>query len=50
MSALAYAGIVAFLRRAPENYRLVLDATSVFWHFMGILWVYLLALMYFGGA
>lgn len=50
MSALTYAGIVAALRRAPENYRLVLDATSVFWHFMGILWVYLLALMYFGGA
>jgi cytochrome c oxidase subunit 3 len=50
MSALAYAGTVAVFRRAPENYRLVLDATSVFWHFMGILWVYLLALMYFGGA
>ena len=50
MSALTYAGIVSALRRAPENYRLVIDATSVFWHFMGILWVYLLALMYFGGA
>ncbi len=50
MSALGYAGTVAAFRRAPENYRLVIDATSVFWHFMGVLWVYLLALMYFGGA
>jgi cytochrome c oxidase subunit 3 len=50
MSALTYAGIVAAIRRAPENYRLVIDATSVFWHFMGILWVYLFALLYFSAT
>lgn len=50
MTALSWAGIVAALRRAPENYRLILDGTSIFWHFMGVLWVYLFALMYFGGA
>jgi cytochrome c oxidase subunit 3 len=50
MTALAYAGAIAAFRRAPENYRLVIDATSVFWHFMGVLWIYLFALMYFGGA
>jgi cytochrome c oxidase subunit 3 len=47
MTVLSYAGAIAAFRRAPENYRLVLDATSVFWHFMGILWVYLFALLYF---
>ncbi len=46
MAALISAGFIAMLRRAPENYRLVLDATAVFWHFMGLLWGYLLALMY----
>lgn len=50
MTALGYAGVVSMLRRAPENYRLVIDATSIFWHFMGVLWIYLFALMYFGGA
>lgn len=50
MTALTYAGTISALRRAPENYRLVIDATSVFWHFMGVLWIYLFALMYFGGA
>jgi cytochrome c oxidase subunit III len=50
MTALAYAGIVSALRRAPENYRLIIDGTSIFWHFMGVLWVYLFALMYWGGA
>ncbi len=50
MSALTYAGVVSAIRRAPENYRLVLDGTSIFWHFMGVLWIYLFALLYFGGA
>ncbi len=47
MTALSYAGVLSVLRRAPENYRLVIDATSVFWHFMGVLWIYLFALLYF---
>lgn len=50
ITALSWAGIVSFVRRAPENYRLIIDGTSIFWHFMGVLWVYLFALMYFSGV
>lgn len=50
MIALLAAGLIAEARRSPENYRLVLDATSTFWHSMGVLWLYLLGLIYWGAA
>jgi cytochrome c oxidase subunit III len=46
--ALFYAGITSWLRRPPETRRIVIDVTGWYWHFMGILWIYVFGLLYFG--
>jgi cytochrome c oxidase subunit 3 len=45
--ALFYAGLTYWLARPPETRRIVIDVTAWYWHFMGILWVYVFALLYF---
>ena len=45
--ALLYAGLTYWLVRPPETRRIVIDVTAWYWHFMGILWVYVFALLYF---
>ncbi len=45
--ALLYAGLTSWLRRPPETRRIVLDVTAWYWHFMGLLWIYVFALLYF---
>ena len=45
--ALFYAGLTQWLRRSPETRRIVVDVTGWYWHFMGALWVYIFALLYF---
>ena len=45
--ALLYAGLTYWLARPPETRRIVIDVTAWYWHFMGILWVYVFALLYF---
>jgi cytochrome c oxidase subunit III len=45
--ALLYAGMTAWLLRPPETRRIVIDVTAWYWHFMGILWVYVFGLLYF---
>ena len=45
--ALLYAGITSWLRKPPETRRMVIDVASWYWHFMGLLWVYIFALLYF---
>jgi cytochrome c oxidase subunit 3 len=45
--ALLYAGITNWLHRPPETRRIVIDVTAWYWHFMGLLWIYIFALMYF---
>jgi len=45
--ALIYAGITAWLHRRPETRRMVIDVTAWYWHFMGALWIYIFALLYF---
>jgi cytochrome c oxidase subunit III len=44
---LFYAGITAWLHRPPETRRIVIDVTAWYWHFMGALWIYIFALLYF---
>jgi cytochrome c oxidase subunit 3 len=44
---LLYAGLTVWLHRPPETRRLVTDVTSVYWHFMGVLWIYIFCLLYF---
>lgn len=45
--ALLFAGVTSWLRRPPETRRIVIDVTAWYWHFMGALWVYIFALLYF---
>ena len=45
--ALLYAGVTAWLHRPPETRRIVIDVTAWYWHFMGVLWIYIFALLYF---
>ena len=45
--ALLVAGTAALLRRSAESRAVWLDVTGWYWHFMAVLWVYLLALLEF---
>ena len=45
--ALLFAGVTTWLHRPPETRRIVVDVTAWYWHFMGVLWVYVFALLYF---
>ena len=45
--ALLYAGMTTWLHRPPETRRIVIDVTAWYWHFMGLLWIYIFALLYF---
>jgi cytochrome c oxidase subunit 3 len=46
--ALLYAGAIFVLRRAVEKRRIVVEVAAWYWHFMGVLWVYIFALLEFG--
>jgi cytochrome c oxidase subunit 3 len=45
--ALLYAGMTAWRLRPPETRRIVIDVTAWYWHFMGVLWIYVFGLLYF---
>jgi cytochrome c oxidase subunit 3 len=45
---LLYAGAIFVLRRAVEQRRIVVEVASWYWHFMGVLWIYIFALLEFG--
>ena len=45
--ALLYAGLTHWLRKPPETRRIIVDVTAWYWHFMGLLWVYIFGLLYF---
>ncbi len=45
--ALLYAGATSWLHRPPESRRIVIDVTALYWHFMGVLWLYIFGLLYF---
>lgn len=47
MIALLYAGVTGLLHRPPESRRIAIDVTSWYWHFMGVLWLYIFGLLYF---
>jgi len=44
---LLYAGFNPRQRRSFESRRITVDVTAWYWHFMGLLWLYLLALIWF---
>ena len=45
--ALLYAGLTFWLHRPPETRRIDVDVTAWYWHFMGLLWIYVFGLLYF---
>jgi cytochrome c oxidase subunit III len=45
---LLYAGVIFLLHRAIEQRRIVVEIAAWYWHFMGVLWVYIFALLQFG--
>lgn len=45
--ALLYAGVTNWFHQPPERRRIVIDVTAWYWHFMGILWLYIFGLLYF---
>ncbi len=45
--ALCYAALTPLLRRSLDSRRLTVDAASWYWHFMGLLWVYIFGLLHF---
>jgi cytochrome c oxidase subunit 3 len=45
--ALLIAGSTVILRRPLESRRIVVDVTAWYWHFMALLWIYILALLEF---
>ncbi len=44
---LFYAGLTVWWHRRAESRRIVIDVTSWYWHFMGMLWIYIFGLLYF---
>ena len=45
--ALLTAGVASLLRRPADSQLVVLDVTGWYWHFMALLWVYILCLLEF---
>ena len=45
--ALLVAGAASLLHRSLESRRIVVDVTAWYWHFMALLWIYILALLEF---
>ncbi len=43
--ALLTAGLLVLLRRPLESRRIIVDVTAWYWHFMALLWIYILALL-----
>ena len=45
--ALLIVGIAAFLRRPLDSQSIAVDVTGWYWHFMAVLWIYILCLLEF---
>ncbi len=45
--ALLTAGVASLLRRPADSQSIVLDVTGWYWHFMAVLWIYILCLLEF---
>lgn len=48
IAVLLYATVISLLRFSLEHRRIVVEVASWYWHFMGVLWVYVFALLQFG--
>jgi len=44
---LLWAGITSLRHKPVEAQRIAVDVTAWYWHFMGVLWIYVFALLAF---
>jgi cytochrome c oxidase subunit 3 len=49
LAVLSYAGVISLMRRSVETRRIVIEVAAVYWHFMGVLWIYIFVLLYLAG-
>jgi cytochrome c oxidase subunit 3 len=49
LAVLFYAGVISLIRRKIEHRRVVIEVAAWYWHFMGILWIYIFVLLYLAG-
>jgi cytochrome c oxidase subunit 3 len=49
LAVLFYAGAISVVRRSLEHRRIVIEVAAWYWHFMGILWIYIFLLLYLAG-
>ncbi|MGH9516145.1 MAG: cytochrome c oxidase subunit 3 [Terriglobales bacterium] len=49
LAVLSYAGLISLIRPSIEHRRIVIEVAAWYWHFMGILWIYIFALLYLAG-
>ncbi|HEY7354674.1 MAG TPA: cytochrome c oxidase subunit 3 [Terriglobales bacterium] len=45
---LLYAGVISLMRRPLEHRRIVTEVAAWYWHFMGVLWLYIFGLLLLG--
>jgi cytochrome c oxidase subunit 3 len=49
LAVLFYAGVISLIRRALEHRRIVIEVAAWYWHFMGVLWIYVFTLLFLAG-
>jgi cytochrome c oxidase subunit 3 len=49
MAVLFYAGVISLIRRRVEHRRIVIEIAAWYWHFMGVLWIYIFLLLFLAG-
>lgn len=49
LAVLFYAGVISLIRGNLEHRRIVIEVAAWYWHFMGILWIYIFVLLYLAG-
>src|SRR5436305_1683367 len=49
VAVLLYAGVISLIRRSVEHRRIVVEVAAWYWHFMGVLWIYIFGLLFLAG-
>jgi cytochrome c oxidase subunit 3 len=49
LAVLFYAGVISLIRGRVEHRRIVIEVAAWYWHFMGVLWIYIFVLLYLAG-
>jgi cytochrome c oxidase subunit III len=49
VAVLLYAGVTSVIRRSIEHRRIVIEVAAWYWHFMGVLWIYIFGLLFLAG-